>query len=571
MTQDKTAPSEVEHIKAQSRHLRGTIAETLADDSAVKFSDADEQLVKFHGFYQGYNRDTATARKKMKLDKEWEMMLRVKVPGGRLTSAQYLALDALTDLFSNGTLRVTSRQGLQFHCVMKGDIKPLIARVNDTLLTTFGGCGDVVRNTMAVPSPEHNPVVKAIERLADEISRETLPKTTAYHEIWINGEPYKEPTQDTPDPLYGQSWLPRKFKIAIATPEDNTVDALTNDIGLIAVHDGHTVQGYNVYIGGGFGMKHGNPATYPRMAEALGFVEAPDVIPLCKAIIAFQRDHGDRSDRQHARLKYVVTERGMDFCKTKIETYFGKPLKPLKKTPPLQVKDYLGWHAQGNGLFSLGLPVTSGRIKDTEKHSLRKALCELLQTYAMPLILMPTEDIILYDIAEEHKNAITALFKSHNVALKEDHTPVELWAMSCVALPTCGKALTEGERVREPLIALVSHALALYGLQQEKLSVRITGCPNGCSRPYTGDIGIVGRAPDLYSLYVGGDFAGTRLSHKVADMVPVDRIGDFLSPFFSAFAQERTGPDDSFGDFCDRIGADRRLALATASGAAKKL
>jgi len=570
MTQDKKALSEVEQIKAESHHLRGTIAETLADEQAVKFSDDDEQLVKFHGFYQGYNRDTATARKKMKLDKEWEMMLRVKVPGGRITAAQYLALDALTDQFSNGTLRVTSRQGLQYHCVAKGGVLPLIAEVNKTLLTTFGGCGDVVRNVMAVPSPENNPVMREIETLAEAISRETLPKTTAYHELWINGEPYKAPAQDTVDPLYGESWLPRKFKIALAIPEDNTVDALTNDIGLIAVHDGREIAGFNVYIGGGFGMKHGNAATYPRMAEALGYIEKADVMALCKAVIAFQRDHGDRTDRQHARLKYVLAENGMEFCKGKIEAYFGKLLEKLKETPPLQVKDYLGWHAQGDGKWYLGLPVTSGRIKDCEEYSLRKALRAVLETYHTPLILMPTEDVIFYNIVEKDKTAITEILKAHRVPLKEDHTPVELWAMSCVALPTCGKALTEGERARVPIIATVSKALAEHGLEQETLSVRITGCPNGCSRPYTGDIGIVGRAPDIYAVYLGGDFAGTRLSYKVADMVGVEKLGDFLSPFFGAFVAERNAGEE-FGNFCHRIGEERRGGLALASGAAKKI
>lgn len=565
--------SGVEHIKLQSRGLRGDIAQTIADDSTDKFSEDDEQLTKFHGFYQGYNRDTATERKKAGLDKEWEMMLRAKIPGGRLTAEQYLALDKLADKFSNGTMRVTSRQGLQFHSVQKGDIHGLIHDINQTMLTTLGGCGDVVRNVMAVPSPIKNPVYIEVQETANAISDATLPTTTGYHEIWINGEKYKpvaEEQKDTTDPLYGDKWLPRKFKIAIAVPEDNTVDALTNDIGLIALYEDDKIHGYNVYIGGGFGMKHNKAETYPRIASALGYVSKDKVVELCKAVVKFQRDNGDRSDRQHARLKYVVEENGIEFCKKGIEEHFGEKIAELRDAPALKVHDHLGWQDQGDGLLALGLPVTSGRIKNTDEHSLRTALRKIEEKYASPLILMPTEDVILCNIKPENKDDITNILKSHKVELKEDHLPVELWAMSCVALPTCGKALTEGERARVPIISMVTDTLKKHGLEQEKLAVRITGCPNGCSRPYTGDIGIVGRAPGIYSLYIGGDFEGTRLNHKVADMVQVEKIGEFLDPYFAEFKNE-ANDNEGFGDFCNRIGIDRLKELAEASGAAKKL
>ncbi len=567
--------SHVEEIKLASRALRGDIAKTIADDSVDKFHDDDEQLTKFHGFYQGYNRDTATERKKAGLDKEWEMMLRAKLPGGRVTAQQYLALDDLADKYGNGTLRVTSRQGVQFHNVMKGDIHPLIHEINEAMLTTLGGCGDVVRNVMAVPSPLKIPAYQEIEATAQKISDETLPKTTGYHEIWVEGkkyEPVKEEKKDDIDPLYGDKWMPRKFKIAIAVPEDNTVDALTNDVGLIADYDENGVKGYNIYIGGGFGMKHNNAKTYPRIATALGYVDASDVVDACKAVIKFQRDHGDRSDRQHARLKYVVEEMGQDICKQKIEEYFGKSFAPLKDLGKLEIKNHLGWHEQGDGKWYIGVPVTSGRIRDTyDTHRVRTAFREIAEIHGKPMILMPTEDVIICDIEEHEKNEITSILRGHKVELAEDHLPVELWAMSCVALPTCGKALTEGERARVPIIAMVTDTLKKHGLENEKLAVRITGCPNGCSRPYTGDIGIVGRAPDIYALFVGGDFEGTRLNHKVADMVKVDQIGNFLEPYFIAFKEERANDNEGFGDFCERIGPDRRAELAASSGAAKKL
>jgi len=566
--------SHVEHVKIASRGLRGDIAKTIADDSIVKFHEDDEQLTKFHGFYQGYDRDTATARKKQGLDKEWEMMLRAKLPGGRITAKQYLALDVLADKFSNGTLRVTSRQGIQFHSVQKGDIHGLINEINEAMLTTLGGCGDVVRNVMAVPSPLRIPAYKEIEETANLISDETLPTTTGYTEIFVDGKKHKpvtDETKDTVDPLYGTQWMPRKFKIAIAVPEDNTVDALTNDVGLIALYDDTGVQGYNIYIGGGFGMKHNNDATYPRVATPLGYVPANEVVDACKAVVKFQRDHGDRGDRQHARLKYVVQEQGEAFSKEKIEGYFGKSFEPIKDFGKLEVKNHLGWQDQGDGNLYLGVPVTSGRIKNSEEGNVRDALREIAEKYDKPMILMPTEDVILCDIAPDQKDAIEAILRGHKVELAEDHLPVELWAMSCVALPTCGKALTEGERARVPIIGTVTETLKKHGLEQERMAVRITGCPNGCSRPYVGDIGIVGRAPNIYAMYLGGDFEGTRLNHKVADMVKVDQIGNFLEPFFVAFKNERSNDNEGFGDFCERIGEDRRKELAAASGAAKKL
>lgn len=574
MSENEEKLSHVEHVKIASRGLRGGIAETIADDSIVKFNEDDEQLTKFHGFYQGYDRDTATARKKQGLDKEWEMMLRAKLPGGRITAKQYLALDVLADKFSNGTLRVTSRQGLQFHSVQKGDIHGLVHEINEAMLTTLGGCGDVVRNVMAVPSPLKIPAYIEIEKTANLISDETLPTTTGYTEIFVDGKkhaPIKDETKDAVDPLYGTQWMPRKFKIGIAVPEDNTVDALTNDLGLIAIYDETGVLGYNMYIGGGFGMKHNNAATYPRVATALGYVPADEVVDACKAVVKFQRDHGDRGDRQHARLKYVVEEMGQDVCKEKIEGYFGKSIAPIKDFGKLEVKNHLGWQDQGDGNLYLGVPVTSGRIKDSEEGNVRSAFREICETYDKPMILMPTEDAIFCDIAPDEKDDITKILRSHNVELAEDHLPVELWAMSCVALPTCGKALTEGERARVPIIGTVTETLKKHGLEQERLAVRITGCPNGCSRPYVGDIGIVGRAPNIYAMYVGGDFEGTRLNHKVADMVKVDQIGNFLEPFFVAFKNERSNDNEGFGDFCERIGEDRRAELAASSGAAKKL
>ena len=553
--------SGVEEIKRGSRQLRGGIVQTLADPAAEKLSEADESLIKFHGSYQGYNRDTATARKKQKLDKEWEFMVRVKLPGGRMTAAQYLALDALTGPRSNGTLRITSRQGVQFHNVMKGDLKPLIAGINAGLMTTFGGCGDVVRNVTCSVSPVRNAVNDAMWTLARTPHEATMPRATSYCEIWVDGE--KQVLETVDEPLYGDVYLPRKFKIGIAAPDDNTIDVLTNDLGLLAIVEDGGIVGYNLNLGGGFGCKHNKPETYPRMATPIAFTTPDQVVEAALAVVKIQRDFCNRENRQHARLKYLVEEKGAVWTKAKLDEYFGAELAPPCPMPRIEVADHLGWHEQGGGLWYLGLPVTSGRIKG----AVRAAIKEVAQSFAVPMIAMPTEDLIFYDIAEADISTINAVFKKHGVAMAQDHAPVELHAMSCVALPTCGKALTEGERAREPIIASIRAELAKHGLEQERLAVRITGCPNGCSRPYTGDIGIVGRAPGMYAIYLGGDFAGTRLSHRVADKVKVERIPDFLAPFLAAFTAERREGEE-FGNFCERIGPLKRDALAGQSGAA---
>lgn len=561
--------SGVERIKRQSNGLRGTIAEALKEQDTIKFSEDDEKLTKFHGFYQGYNRDTATARKKQKLDKEWEMMVRAKIPGGRLSPEQYLALDDLADPRGNGTLRITSRQGIQFHNVLKGSVKDIIHGINESMLTTLGGCGDVVRNVIADVSPVKDPVCKEIYETALAITKATLPATSAYHEIWVNGEKQEMRSPEPEDPLYGAAWMPRKFKFALTRPEDNTVDVLANDVGLVAVVEKGKLLGYNIYLGGGFGMKHNNEKTYPRLASPVAYVPKGRVIEACIAVVKLQRDYGDREDRQHARLKYLVEEKGPKWTRTTLESYFGEKMEDIHPTPPFAVQDHLGWHEQGDGLWYLGLPVTSGRIRDAEEEKLRTAIREVVKTFRTPLILMPTEDMLFCEIEEENKVKIEHIFRTHNVPLKEDHLPVELFAMSCVALPTCGKALAEGERVRIPIVEMVAKTLKKYDLEQERLTVRITGCPNGCSRPFTGDIGIVGRAPDLYAIFLGGDFEGTRLSTKVADKVKTKDVGLFLDPFMEAFKTERMNDREKFGDFCNRLGEKRLSELAAVSGVAR--
>jgi sulfite reductase (ferredoxin) len=554
--------SKAEAIKQQSRQLRGTIAHDLADVT-VPFDNTGYSLLKFHGVYQGYDRDSATERKQRGDDKLWQFMVRVRIPGGRLTAAQYLALDALADRYANGTLRVTARQSIQFHGVLKPGLKQTIAAINKALLTTLAACGDVVRTVTTVPAPIRDPVHRRLDQDARRLSAHLLPKTGAYHEIWVDGEKVT-PKDDAPDPLYGERYLPRKFKVGLAVPEDNTIDVLTNDLAIVALFEDGGLAGYNFLLGGGHGMTHNKPETYPRLATAVAFIEPDDLLAAAAAVVGLHRDWGDRGNRRHARLKYVISEKGEAWARERLSEALGKPLAPCRPMPDFEVPDHLGWHEQGDGRLYLGLPVASGRIGDDGHSRLRSALREIVGRFAADPILMPSQDIILSNIAPDARSAIAALLRTHGVPTGDDLLPVERWALACPALPTCGLALTEAERVREDIVGAIAARLRRWGLEQERLSVRITGCPNGCARPYSGDIGIVGRIPGFYSLYVGGDFAGTRLNTAIAERLDIAGIAETLEPLFARFAETRL-PGEGFGDFCHRLGREGVIgALAAA-------
>jgi sulfite reductase (ferredoxin) len=543
--------SKAEAVKQQSRQLRGTLARDLADPE-TPFDNAGYSLLKFHGTYQGYDRDSATARKQRGEEKLWQFMVRVRIPGGRLTAEQYLALDALADRYANGTLRVTTRQSIQFHGVLKSGLKATVAAINRALLTTLAACGDVVRTVTTVPAPIRDAVHRRLEDDARRLSAHLLPRTGAYHEIWLDGEKVT-PDEEPADPLYGERYLPRKFKIGLAIPEDNTIDVLTNDLAVVALFEGDRLQGYNFLLGGGHGMTHNKPTTYPRLATPVAFVEPDDLLAAAAAVVRLHRDWGDRGNRRHARLKYVIAERGEEWARERLSADIGKGLAQCRPMPEFRVPDHLGWHAQGDGRLYLGVPIASGRIADTERDRLRSALRAIVSRFGVNPILMPTQGIILSDIDPADRDAIAAVLREHGVSPAEDLLPVERWALACPALPSCGLALTEAERVRDDILGAIAARLRRWGLENERLSVRITGCPNGCARPYSGDIGIVGRMPGYYALFVGGDFAGTRLNEPLADRLDTAGIAAALDPLFARFADERRD-GEGFGDFCHRIG-----------------
>jgi len=552
--------SAVEGLKAGSHRLRGRLAEELAEGGTQVSEDA-YNLLKFHGTYEQHDRDTATALKQAGQEKDYSFMVRVRMPAGRLTAAQYLALDDLADRYATTGLRLTTRQGVQFHAIPKGDLKDAIADINATLLTTQAACGDVVRNVMTTPAPVHDVLHRRLEADARMLSAALLPASRAYHQIFLDEE---GGSTDEPEPLYGATYLPRKFKIGLAAPTDNTPDVLTNDLGFIAIPDAAgAVTHYNVAVGGGLGMTHNNPRTYPRLASIIGSVAAGELVAAAEAVIRLQRDHGDRTDRRRARLKYVVDDRGVDWVRETVGSYLGRPLDPPMPMAPMAVPELLGWHEQGDGFGWLGVPIPSGRIDGAVKAALR----EIVARFAPDPIVTPQQDLLLSNVAPSDRAAIEAILRAHQVALAGDLTPISRWALACPALPTCGLALTEAERVREPLIAELETLLAAHGLAQERISLRITGCPNGCVRPYAGEIGLVGRVPGAYAIYLGGDFAGTRLSFQLLDRVKVTEFAAVFGPILGAFA---TGRDrgEEFGDFCARLG---RAALLTLAGRAQSI
>lgn len=551
-------PSGAEGIKLASAGLRGPIAEELAlADAPGGLSEASYSLLKFHGTYEQFDRDTATARKQSGQDKDWQFMVRVRAPAGRLRAAQWLALDALADEDADGTMRLTTRQGMQFHTVRRGGLKHCIASIEAVLLTTMAACGDVARNITTSPAPRRDALHARLEAEAFNLSAALLPRTRAHHEIFLDGEPVGEQEE----PLYGPTYLPRKFKVSLAHPADNTPDILSNDLGFIAMtNEAGELTGWIVTVGGGMGMTHNKPATYPRLADPVTVIGPDEVESMARAVLRLFRDHGDRSDRRHARLKYVVAERGVDWVRERLSEDLGRPLPPAPHLPRLVVPELLGWHEQGDGRLWLGLPIPSGRIADRPGLALRTALREAMLRFGLDPIATPQQDLILSNVRPEDRAALEALLRGHGVVLAEDLSPLARWSLSCTALPTCGQALTEGERVHAPIVAQVQAALSRHGLLDERISLRLTGCPNGCARPYAGDIGVVGRSPGIYALFVGGDFEGTRLSFPLADKVATHRVGETLEPLLAHFAAARI-PGEGFGDFCHRHGSDAIRAL----------
>ena len=542
----------VEAVKLASNGLRGLLDQELENSDAF-LSDAGQVLIKFHGSYQQEDRDT-----RKQGDKHYQFMIRSKLPAGQLTAAQYLTHDDIASQFGNETLRITTRQGIQFHGVIKGDLRNTIRSLNHAFVTTFGACGDVVRNVMACPAPASDPQRTAVQDFATQLSNELLPRTKAYHQIWIDGEPIVD---DEEDAVYGKTYLPRKFKIAIAFPGDNCVDIYSNDLGLVALFDANgKLTGFNLLVGGGMGMTHNNEETFPRLADEIGFIEPDQAIVTVKAVVGIHRDHGDRTNRKHARIKYILHEWGVERFRQELQSRLPFPLQPVQPMPAFEVLDHLGWHDQGDGKLYLGVYVENGRILDQGDKRIRTGLRTIIDRYQLPVRLTAQQNILLVDIRPEDRADIEALLAEHNIRAVEELTGVRRYGLACPALPTCGLALTEAERALPNVLDQIEVLLAEIGIPAEPIMIRMTGCPNGCARPYVAELAYVGRSLNKYTIFIGGNPNGTRLAAEFLDLVPASELASVMRPIFTYFRDARTS-GESFGDFCYRVGLDELRTL----------
>ncbi len=553
--------SAVETQKETSRALRGTILEVLQQDTD-KFSDADKNLLKFHGTYQQEDRDARKARRTEGLGKFHMFMVRCKIPGGRLSAAQYLAVDDLAGKYANGTLRFTTRQGIQLHGVLKKHLKGTIAGINNCLLTTLGACGDVERNLMACPAPlRHDPVRDQLQAAAALLAQHLAPRTGAYHEIWLDGKPVDLDVQgEKEEPLYGKFYLPRKFKTGLALPEDNCCDIYAQDLGFLAIVENGRIVGYNVLVGGGMGMTHGNANTFPFIARPICYIPGSDVLPTAEAVIKLFRDHGNRADRKRARIKYLVHDWGVERFRSVLAGYLGGPPALPRPVQVSGVDLHLGWHPQGDGKCFYGLSIENGRVKDEGSFRLRTGLRTLMQQFQPELRITPQQDLLLCNLDSDALPQIQRLLAEHGITPPEQLSLLQKHSMACPAIPTCGLAISESERILPALIDELEAVVRELGLDREAIGIRMTGCPNGCARPYQSDIGLVGRTGDKYTVFVGGHLHGHRLNFELRDLVPRAQIVPLLRPLLTCFRDERR-PGETFGDYCHRLGEEHARAL----------
>jgi sulfite reductase (ferredoxin) len=540
--------SPVEVAKRNSRHLRGTIAETLASD-ASHLEEHDAQILKFHGSYQQQDRDRRRAARDQGLEKPYMFMVRCAIPAGRLNASQYLALDRLADRYGNGTLRVTTRQGFQFHGVLKDNLKATIAGINEALVTTLGACGDVERNLMACPAPLGDEPHVLLRRLAGEIASCLRPASRAYHEIWLDQE--KVVSSEPEEPFYGEQYLPRKFKTAIALDTDNCTDIYAHDVGLIAIVRDGIVRGFNVLVGGGMGLTHSKADTFAKLAEPLGFVRVDDPIETVRAVAAIFRDHGNRADRRHARLKYLIAEWGIDRFRAEFQRRVPFELRPAESLPPPTFHDHLGANPQGDGKWFYGVFVENGRIVDRDGLRLRTALRTAITAAQPTVILTPQQNILLGDLTDASLHELRRTLEEHGVKPPEQLSAARRYALACPALPTCPLAMAESERIMPAVVDRFEAELDALGLRDVPITLRMTGCPNGCARPYTADIAFVGRRTGVYHVFVGGGLPGDRITDLYAADVPVDKFVETLRPLLVKWAEHRRD-GEGLGDYYQR-------------------
>ena len=557
--------SKFEQLKADSGYLKEPLASELANDSN-HFTDSAVQLLKFHGSYQQDNRDN---RQKGQ-EKDWQMMLRLRSPGGRIPAALFLAMDQLADKLGNGTLRATTRQAFQMHGVRKENLKEVIGSIVRSLGSTLAACGDINRNVMAPAAPFEKGGYPAARQLAEEIADLLAPKAAegSYLDLWVDGDltyrikpstPVKKARQrqhdggvfsgDSDEPLYGSTYMPRKFKIAVTVPGDNSVDLLTQDIGLVAFTDPDGgLRGCNVYVGGGMGRTHNKEETFARTADPLGYVVAEHVLDLVQAIAALQRDYGDRQTRRHARMKYLIHDRGIGWFKQELRSsYFSHPIKAMRLEPKTTLEDYLGWHRQSSGLWFVGIPLLCGRLQGELKQGLR----QLVSTYQLEIRLTPNQDLLLCNIGSAQRASVRTALAAMGITSPETPERLARHAIACPALPLCGLAVTEAERILPAVLDRLESQLTRLGIHKSIL-VRMTGCPNGCARPYMAELGLVGDGLDQYQLWLGGSPNLSRLAEPYLDRMPLEQLEQTLEPLFEGW--KAVGGRRSFGDYISKLG-----------------
>ncbi len=563
--------SKLEGVKERSNCLREPVATEILQDT-THFTEDALQILKFHGSYQQDNRDNRVKGQ----EKDYQMMLRTRSPGGFIPTQLYLALDKLSEEYGNHTLRTTTRQGFQIHGILKKNLKATIAAIVRNMGSTLGACGDLNRNVMAPPAPYKNKAeYQYAWEYADKIADLLTPQSGAYYEIWLDGEKVISAEEaeevkaarqkngtgtivhDNEEPLYGTHYMPRKFKIAVTVPGDNSIDVYTHDVSLVVILDEQgELEGFNVLAGGGMGRTHNKEETFARMSDPIGFVAKEDVYDLMKAIVATQRDYGDRFNRRHARMKYLLHDWGVEKFKAKLEEFFGKTIAPYRELPEWKYLDFLGWHEQGDGKLFFGLSVENGRVKDTENWQLKTALREIIEKFKIPMRLTANHDIILYEIAPENKTEIAEILARRGIETDpEALDPITRYSMACPALPLCGLAVTESERILPEISDRIRTLLTKLGMADEYFVIRMTGCPNGCDRPYMAELGFVGSAPNKYQVWLGGTPDQTQLAQPYEQKMPVDDLEDFFEPILVFFKQKRQA-GESFGLFCSRIGFD---------------
>ncbi|MBC7825462.1 MAG: sulfite reductase, ferredoxin dependent [Candidatus Parcubacteria bacterium] len=560
--------SKVEGLKDRSDFLREPVASELLADT-THFTEDAIQILKFHGSYQQDNRDNRAKGQ----EKDYQMMLRTRSPGGFIPPELYLALDRISDDYGNHTIRATTRQGFQLHGILKKNLKASLAAIVRNMGNTLGACGDVNRNVMAPPAPFRNrPDYQYAYEYSHTIADLLTPQTGAYYEIWLDGEKFISAEEnpevvaarqkngtgtivhDNPEPIYGTHYLPRKFKISVTVPGDNSVDLYSQDVSLVVLtNEQGELEGFNVFAGGGLGRTHNKEETFPRLADEIGYVAKDDVYRLMKAIVATQRDYGDRTDRRHARMKYLIEDWGVDKFRAKVEEYFGQSIEPFKPLPEFKYLDFLGWHEQGDGKLFVGISVENGRVKNEGAFQLKTALREIVETYRLPMLVTPSQNLILYEIEPAQKSEIQQILTRCGIKREDEIDTLLRYSMACPALPTCGLATAESERVIPSILERIRSLLIKVGLPDESFIIRMTGCPNGCARPYLAELGFVGNGPDTYQMWLGACPNQTRLSRAYVEKLHIDDLETFLEPLFVYFKQSRTD-GESFGDFCDRVG-----------------